>query len=98
MVTKIAKIGISIIGVLLGLGICSLLNLISVVRNSLEGWPGIIITIGFSLLFGIIFYFISPRIIKTINKLISTIEVELQKVPTNDIILGTIGLIIGLII
>ena len=98
MINKVIRIGISVFGILLGFGISSLLSLVDVLRDSLKGWPGLIISIGFSLLLGIIFYILSPRLIKNIRKLISAIEIELQKIPTSEIILGSIGLIIGLLI
>lgn len=49
-------------------------------------------------LFGIIFYAISPFIINFVWKSISVMENWLQKIPTNEIIIGGSGLIIGLII
>ena len=47
---------------------------------------------------GIIFYLLSPWIINRGSKSTSKMEVMLQKVPTNEIIIGAIGLIIGLVI
>lgn len=50
------------------------------------------------LIFGIIFYIISPFIIKVVWKAIELIESGIQKIPTNEIIIGVSGLIISLII
>lgn len=50
------------------------------------------------LIFGIIFYIISPFIIKVVWKVIELIESGIQKIPTNDVIISVSGLIIGLII
>lgn len=50
------------------------------------------------IIFGIIFYAISPFIIKIVWKLIELMESGIQKIPTNEIIIGVSGLIIGLII
>lgn len=49
-------------------------------------------------LFGIIFYAVSPFIINFVWKSISVMENWLQKIPTNEIIIGGSGLIVGLII
>lgn len=98
MLEKVMRGVISLFGVLLGFGLSSLLKYIDVLRNPLEGWLGLIISIVFSLFIGIIFYILSPRIINKGRQLIVFIEGELQKVPTNEIILGSIGFIIGLVI
>ncbi len=98
MLDKVIKIGISILGVLLGFGLSSILKSIDYLKNLLAGWPGLAVSIAFSILLGIIFYILSSRIIKKGRKLIALIETELQKLPTFEIILGSIGLIIGLVI
>lgn len=98
MVDKVIKAGISILGVLLGIALSSLLRSIEVLKNPLEGWPGLLISVAFSLLLGIIFYILSSRIIKKGKKFVGIVENELQKLPAYEIILGSIGLIIGLVI
>ncbi|TJX13238.1 PIN/TRAM domain-containing protein [Tissierella creatinini] len=98
MIDKVLKIAISLIGVLLGIGVLSFITSIEALNISLSGWIQIILTIGLSLLFGIIFYFLSSRIIKKTKKLIGFIENELQKIPVLDITFSSIGLIVGLII
>lgn len=57
----------------------------------------IIIIIGI-IIFGIIFYAISPFIIKSVLKVTGGFENALQKIPTSDIVIGVSGLIVGLII
>ncbi len=52
----------------------------------------------FVVVFGIIFYFISPILIYLIKKAISYTEVELAKLPPLQVVTGAVGLIIGLII
>lgn len=47
---------------------------------------------------GLIFYFIIPHIISYLNKFSSWAEGKMRLVPTQDIVLGVIGLIIALII
>ena len=51
-----------------------------------------------ALLFGLIFFLISPWLIKLGWKATGIIENTLQNIPTNDILLGSVGLILGLII
>ncbi|MCK9268542.1 MAG: PIN/TRAM domain-containing protein [Alkaliphilus sp.] len=56
---------------------------------------GIIIS---SLISGIMLFILSPWLINQSREAVNRIEMELSKVPTVDIILGSVGLIIGLII
>lgn len=98
MIDKILKVGISLLGVLLGYGLLSLIRSIDALSISLSGWSEVVITVGFGLLFGIIFYLLSSGIIKKTKRLIGLIENELQKFPALEIGISSIGLIIGLII
>ena len=50
------------------------------------------------LLLGLIFYIISPWIINRIKSLVGIIDKEISKYPSGDILIGSIGLIIGLLI
>ncbi len=52
----------------------------------------------FILLTGLIFYIVSPWILERGLRLAQRTEVELEKVPTNQILVGTVGLITGMII
>lgn len=54
--------------------------------------------IGGALLFGIIFYFFSPRIIRNYMALVRAIETWLNGIPMIEIVFGSVGLVIGLII
>jgi uncharacterized protein YacL len=51
-----------------------------------------------ALIFALIFFRLTPTIGKQGSKVAANIETDLQKVPTNDIVMGTVGLIAGLII
>ena len=51
-----------------------------------------------ALIFGLIFYLLTPVFGRHGEKLAKNIETDLQKVPTNEIVTGTFGLIIGLVI
>ncbi|MDO5689338.1 MAG: PIN domain-containing protein [Tissierellia bacterium] len=54
--------------------------------------------VGIGLLFGIIFYLLSPRFLRGVNDAILKVEKELETVPPRDIFFGTVGLILGMII
>ena len=50
------------------------------------------------LLFGIIFYFISPGLYKWISNIIDRMEKNIQRLSAQELILGSLGILIGLII
>lgn len=50
------------------------------------------------ILFGFIVYILGPMIIRSGVKLAKYTELELEKIPTNQVIVGTVGLIPGLMI
>ena len=97
MVDKILKIVIGIFGMLLGFSLLSLfvnLGLIYLVR---DGWINLAIYLGVSLLFGIIFFSLSAKIIEN-RQLVRLIEKELERFSAYDIAISSVGLIIGLLI
>lgn len=98
MIDRIIRVVIGIFGVILGLGIVAVLRSVEILNISTKGWLGLSINVGVSLLFGIIFYILSNRIIKKGRKLMHLVESELQKFSVYDIAIGSVGLIVGLII
>lgn len=52
----------------------------------------------FTLLFGLIFFIVSPLIIKAITKMVDYIEMNTEKVSTSEIIFGTIGAVVGFVV
>lgn len=98
MFNKIIKIAIAIIGMVLGFGILALLKTLEVFDILSKGWIGLLISLGFSLLFGIIFFILSPKIMKRGRSIVQFFENELSKLPAYDIALGSVGLIVGLVI
>ncbi|RKD26413.1 Uncharacterized conserved protein YacL, contains PIN and TRAM domains [Caminicella sporogenes DSM 14501] len=58
----------------------------------------IIISISGAVLFGIILFIMTPWLMGKGLKIANWIETEIQKIPTTDILVGSLGLIIGLII
>lgn len=103
MFKQIAKIVLTILGVSIG-------ALIGSVMLSIEGigklfnysQNDVMFQIVFSLvtaiIFGLILYLLSPWVIHLAQKLVKGAEDELEKVPTHQILMGSIGLIIGLVI
>lgn len=103
MVKKFIKYIFAALGVVIGIGIgvfALSLNIRLSIFDLGVNIPALSIAIisFFSVLFGLIFYFISPWILKFIHKAIDYAEVELSKIPSLQIITGVVGLIIGLII
>lgn len=95
---KIVKVVIGLLGVLLGFGIVTILKTQQILNIPSTGWLNIAIYIGVSLIFGLIFFSLSSKVIKQAKRVVLLIESEIQNVPTSDIALGSIGLIVGLII
>lgn len=98
MFDRIVQGVISLIGLLVGYGIAVALKSLEIISLSSKGWLGLAIYSGISLIFGIIFFLLAPRIMKVGRRIIQFVEVELQKVPAYEIALGSVGLIVGLII
>lgn len=98
MIRNALRIFIGIIGGLLGFGFLNILDHFNVILLDNTGLLAIALNIGVVLIFAIIFYIISPRILRRSKIMIEFLENEIQKIPASDIILGTIGLILGLVI
>ncbi|MDR7871433.1 MAG: PIN/TRAM domain-containing protein [Tissierellaceae bacterium] len=98
MLNKIFKFIIGALGGLLGAGIVRLLFALELFSGFGNGWKALAVYISVSLLFAIISFILSPKIISKVKKLIQVIENELQKFSAQDIVLGSFGLIIGLVI
>ncbi|SKA96076.1 Uncharacterized conserved protein YacL, contains PIN and TRAM domains [Caloramator quimbayensis] len=102
MLDKIFRWLLTVIGLVLGYALTGLFikleffhQLINFNQNMVSLIAAYIIC---TLIFGIIFYIISPFIIKIVWNITGFFEGTLQKIPTNDIILSVAGLIIGLIV
>ncbi len=98
MIDKILRGIIGLAGLLVGYGIMAGLKALEIVNMSSKGWLGLVLYLGVSFIFGIIFFSLSPKIIKGGRRVVQVLENELQKFPAYDIAIGSVGLIIGLII
>lgn len=98
MIDKIIRIIIGLLGGLLGYSILSLFVSLDIITMSRGGWLNLAVHLGVSLLFGIIFFFLSSKIINKARRIIKLIENELEKFSAYDITISSVGLILGLII
>lgn len=101
MLKKIIKIIFTIIGLITGYIVSGILLKVKAVSqiSFLSKAIGIISThTFFTLLFGIILHFISPRIYDSIVKVIEYIEKNIQKLTATEIIYGGLGALISLIL
>ncbi len=92
-IDRILKVIIVVIGMSLGYGLLTLFKTFGIISNI-----NLYVYVSAGLISGIIFFIISPKLISMGKKMIEKVEKYLQGVPASDIILGTIGLILGLII
>lgn len=96
MIDKIIKAVITVIGASLGAFIGVFLN-----QNGLLNFTdlqNVLVIIGISIVFGIIFILLSTKIKKIGLGIVGAFERELLKFSTMDIIWGALGLIVGFII
>lgn len=98
MLKKISKFVAGILGFVIGFTIYN--NLYKIYPKLYFGSErnAIIGAVVTGLTLGIIFYFIGPFLLKKLNKLINYLDHEISKYPLVDILLGSIGLIVGLLI
>ncbi|MEG1930028.1 MAG: hypothetical protein RR131_02695 [Anaerovorax sp.] len=103
MISKIFRTIFTLVGGILGFGVFLLLNALlgdtAIIKNlALTEMQSLVIGIVFAIIFGILFFILTPTFGRHGAKVARTIEVDLQKVPANDVVLGTFGLVIGLVI
>lgn len=103
MFKQIAKIVLTILGVSAGYGIGFLMLSVEGMGRLFNYTPGdnvfkFVFSSVSAAVFGLILYLISPWIIHLAQKFVKGAEDELEKVPTHQIVVGSIGLIVGLVI
>lgn len=96
MFKKLVRAILTFLGVMLGILIGILIMDLDFIALSLWQKYGFIATVG--IIFGIILYIISPKIVETSATLANNMEKEILKFSTADIIYGLIGLIVGFLI
>ncbi len=103
MINKILRIVGTLIGIVVGIySFVSLLPFVSGFIDISEGLYLTPVSIGYyafgAIVFGLIFYLITPLIINIFNRVLSWADSKLKVVPTQDIVLVVIGLIVTLVI
>ena len=104
MLKKLVRIVFTLVGIAIGYGVFLLLNFLFDLGGILNVFGlttlmyEVIVGVVLSFAFGFVFFRISPALIRTDTKIAKTIEKDLQSVSANDMMTGTAGLIIGLII
>lgn len=101
---KIGRLLLTLFGLLLGLSVVWLLSKnrdsvgLTAIFESLPPWTLTGIYVLCALLFGIIFFFLAPALINGVAKLIKRIEKKSRELTMQQIFVGAIGLLLGLII
>lgn len=99
MIRKIVRVIFALAGVGVGSGLVKLFYPFVQVFHIKIGYLFLPIFYGIVfVLFGVLFFFIAPVIMDAMIKMIRCTEKKLQEIPMTDILFGSIGLIIGLII
>jgi len=96
LLSKILRLILSIIGILFGVGIVAIIDGFGFLDFINIDYTYIYILFG--IIFGLLLFFLTPKLKKLGEKISDNFETELLKFQTNDIILGAVGLVIGLII
>ncbi len=96
MLKRLVKTILTFLGVMLGILVGVLVADLDIM--ALSSWQkyGLIAVIG--IIFGIIFYIITPKIVEVSTKLANNMEKEILKFSTTDLVYGLTGLIVGFII
>lgn len=99
MVNKFIKGIFTTLGALIGFIVYMYISRVMELANITSDFRGYMIGSTISILIGgIIFFLLSPYLINQGRNIANWVERELSKLPTVDIVLGSVGLIIGLII
>lgn len=103
MLKKLFRLIFVAVGALFGFGayqLCLYLLKEGIIKLSWEltEWHRIGLGIGFVLIFALIFYSLAPLLNRQSKKVARNIEMDLQAYSTNELVAGTAGLTIGLVI
>ncbi len=103
MFKKIIRAILTIVGLVVGYGAYKLTAFIAHesgydLKEGLTGAENAFVAAVFAIIFGIIFYKLTPVLGRRGQQAANTIESDLKKTSTNDIVFTAIGLIIGLVV
>ena len=103
MLQKLVRAVLTIAGAILGFGLYTLTKFLIILAGHKElvdfsEIQDMIISTLVAIIFGLIFFRLTAAFKKQGNKMANNLESDLQKMSANDIVMGTVGLIAGLII
>jgi len=103
LLRRLFRIVFTLVGIAIGYGVFLLVSFLFDLSPSLRQYAftdmqKMIFAVTFAIIFGLIFFRLTPAIGKQSEKVAKNIERDLQSVPTNDIVMGTAGLLTGLVI
>lgn len=97
MFTKFFRILITLAGMVLGYGLADLLFYSSIISIQTKYILWLVYGV-FIIIFGIIFYLLSPKITREVESLIDHLELKILNQPKEKLLIGLFGIIIGLIL
>ncbi|MGL4911701.1 MAG: PIN/TRAM domain-containing protein [Romboutsia sp.] len=98
MIQKVTRFVIGILGFTLGITTYStLMKQFKVLMFGAEAY-GLIASVSVGIVIGLLFYAIEPWVINKCKELAKVMDKEISKYPQTDILLGSIGLIVGFVI
>lgn len=103
MIQKLFRAALTVIGGVIGYAVFLLVRLImerqgNTFFRDMNEWQEVAIIVAFVLIFALLFFLIKPVLDRRASKVASGIESDLQNRSTTEIIMGTAGLLIGLIL
>lgn len=103
MIKKLIRGVITIIGIFAGFGVFQLLIFVDETMelrfsSNFSQLQLDIFAVVLAIIFGILFFSMTPMFTRKSKKVATNIDNELQHISSHDIIMGTVGLIVGLII
>ena len=97
LISKIIRVLISLLGVILGT--TSYLSVAKYFPQLKFGMSNIyLVSLIAGLVIGVVFYLISPWIFNKVRRFVKVLDSEISKYPQTDVLLGSVGLIVGLVI
>ena len=98
MIRKVTRVIIGIVGVIIGLTTYLTLMKDFPALSFGTNIYGIIASVVVGIITGLLFYLIEPWVINKVKEITKVLDKEISKYPQTDILLGSIGLIVGFVI
>jgi uncharacterized protein YacL len=103
MLQKLLRAVFTVAGAILGYGLYTLAKFLIELTGHKElvafsQAQDLIVSALVAIIFALVFYRLTPALKKQGNKMANNLESDLQKMSANDVVMGTVGLIAGLII